>query len=78
MPKFLCSCGSVIRYSDILCKIEYKFISDVEFDKYDRTIDADELYFNMKSFFKWPDCNRLWVFWDDFGNEPKEYIEVSK
>ena len=74
----MCNCGSVISYSDIPCKIQYLFISDVEFDKYEGSLDAEELYSNMKSFLKCPDCNRLWVFWNGFENEPKQYIEVNK
>ncbi|MDQ0888850.1 hypothetical protein QFZ81_003938 [Paenibacillus sp. V4I9] len=78
MPKMLCTCGNVLRYGDIPCKIEYKFISDVDYDKYDAQIDSEELYTKMQSFFKCPDCQRLWIFWDGFDNEPQEYLHATK
>ncbi len=78
MPKMLCACGNVLRYSDIPCKIEYKFISDVDYDKYEAKIDSEELYTKMQSFLKCPDCQRLWVFWEGLDNEPQEYLPATK
>lgn len=78
MPKFLCKCGEMLRYSDIPCKIEYKFISDEDYDSYQGSVDTEKLYSEMKSIIKCPDCNRLWVFWNGFENEPTQYIEVNK
>jgi hypothetical protein len=78
MPKMLCTCGNLLRYSDIPCKIEYKFISDVDYDKYDAQIDSEELYMKMQSFFKCPDCQRLRVFWNGFDNAPQEYLPLAK
>ncbi len=76
MPKFLCTCKEVLSYSDIPCKIEYKFISDVEYDEFYGEIDAEKLYEQMKSFIKCPTCHRLWVFWDGYNNKPTEYIKT--
>lgn len=78
MPKFKCECGDILSYSEIPCKIEYKFISDLDYDRYEGEIDAEELYGQMRSFIKCEKCNRLWIFWNGFGNEPLEYIQVKK
>lgn len=78
MPKFLCSCGEVIRYSDIPCKIQYKFISDVKYDDYQGLIDSEQLYLDMESFLKCENCKRLYVFWNGFGEEPDEYLLIPK
>ena len=75
MPKFKCKCGSELRYSDIPCEIEYKFISDIDYDKYHGSVDTEELYLKMKSFIKCDNCKRLWVFWNGYKNEPTEYVE---
>lgn len=64
MPKIKCTCGALLRYSDIPCKIEYKLISDVDYDKYVGQVNSEELYMKMQSFFKCSDCQRLWLFWD--------------
>ncbi|MBW4084752.1 hypothetical protein [Paenibacillus sp. S150] len=74
MPKIRCKCGELLRFGDIPCKIEYKFISDVEYDQYQEQIDSEILYLNMKSFLQCDECGRLWFFWDGFNNPPKEYV----
>ncbi len=76
MPKMICRCGNVLSYGDIPCNIEYKFISDVAYDKYQGSVDTEELYMNMKSFFECPICKRLWLFWNGFEDTPKEYVNV--
>lgn len=75
MPKLLCKCGEVLSYSQIPCKIEYKFISDVDYDQFIGTIDSEKLYGQMRSFLECPQCRRLWFFWNGFVNEPTEYIK---
>lgn len=78
MPKMTCYCGKILRYGDIPCKIEYKFISDIEYDKYEGNVDAEKLYLKMKSFFICPDCNRLWFFWNGFDSQPTGYLPVKE
>ncbi|MNK81800.1 hypothetical protein D3C87_1015550 [compost metagenome] len=77
MPKLKCNCGEVLRYGDIPCYIEYKFISDVEYDNFENQVDSEELYMKMKSFLKCPNCDRLWLFWNGFDEQPEEYILKS-
>ena len=74
MSKFLCKCGNTIRISgDIPNHIEFLFISDTNFDKYQGKIDAEELYSNMKSVLQCDKCARLWVYADGFQKPPKLY-----
>lgn len=59
MSKYLCKCGSILRHSDIPCVIEYKLISDIDYDNYQCSVDTEKFCSEMKSFIKCPDCNRL-------------------
>jgi hypothetical protein len=78
MPKITCKCGEFLSYSEIPCTIEYRFISDVDYDKYTGSIDAEKLYGQMKSFIKCPKCNRLWMFWDGYSKNPTEYTKANE
>ena len=73
MPKIICSCQNILSYSETPCSIEYKFISDVQYDQYQEMINAEDLYQNMKSFLKCPQCDNLWIFRQGYGNPPIEY-----
>ena len=75
MPKIVCSCQNILSYSEIPCRIEYKFISDYDYDEYQGMIDAEKLYLHMKSFLKCPKCGCLWIFWNGYKNSPTEYIK---
>lgn len=74
MPKMLCSCGNILRFGDIPCKIQYNFISDVDYDKVQGLVDSEELYIQMKMLFVCEECKRLWFFWDGFDKPPQEYV----
>ena len=78
MPKMICKCVTLLRNGDIPCKIQYNFISDEEYDKFQDTIDAEELFMEMKIFFRCSQCGRLWFFWNGFDERPTEYIEVKE
>lgn len=78
MPKIICKCGDVLSYSEIPCSIEYKFISDINYDKYEGMIDSESLYIQMKSFMKCPQCGRLWIFWNGYNSKPTEYIGINE
>ena len=62
MPKIICTCGETLFCNEIPNPIEFKFISDVDYDKYTDSIDAEELYAQMKSFLKCPGCKNLLIF----------------
>ena len=78
MPKIICKCGEILNYGEIPCALEYCFISDVEYDMIDSFVDSQKLYQKMKSFFKCPVCERIWVFWDGFQCNATEYIKCNK
>lgn len=77
MPKIICVCGEILPYSEIPCKIEYKFISDIEFDNYTGVMDVEDLYRNMESFLKCPHCNILLIFWKGYMRPPTLYKEIN-
>ncbi|WP_256252810.1 hypothetical protein [Paenibacillus sp. UNC496MF] len=78
LPKMICTCGYVLHLGDIPCKSQYNFISDVDYEKEQGSLDAEELYLKMKMFFVCESCHRLWVFWNGFENPPQEYVPSSR
>ena len=75
MPKIVCTCTNILSYSEIPCPIEYKFISDHDYDQYQGMVDTEDLYQQMNSFLKCPKCERLWIFWNGYKNNPTEYLK---
>jgi len=73
MPKLLCRCSEVLRYGDIPCPIEWRVISDVEFDRFSGQVDAEDVYRATQTVLRCPRCGRLWVFWND-KDDPQEYV----
>jgi len=73
MPSIRCRCGEILRYGEIPCREEWLLISDVDFDKLTGPINPESIYQTMTSFLKCPHCERLWVFWNGFATQPKEY-----
>lgn len=39
---------------------------------------SEQLYQEMRMFFKCDCCERLWVFWNGFDKEPYEYLRTPK
>lgn len=77
MPKMRCACGEILRWSEIPNPIEWRLLSDVDFDKYQGTVDAQEIYRATKSLMRCPKCDRLWIFWEGFSNPPTEYLHYD-
>jgi len=78
MPKLLCTCGKTLNYGEIPCDDEFLFISDNEFDKYSGMVDSENIFMNMKSFLKCPECNRLFFFWNGFNEKPEEFLPATR
>jgi len=78
MPSLTCRCGEILHYGEIPSKNEWLLISDVEFDKFSGTVDAEEIYKAMKSLIKCSRCGTIWFFWNGFQAEPQQYIPQSK
>lgn len=73
MPKLLCKCGEVLSYGAIPCPIEWKLLADVKFDKFSGQVDAKSVYRASDTMLRCPNCDRLWVFWDE-ATIPTEYV----
>jgi len=74
MGKLLCRCETVLRLSGpIPNPIEWKLISDEEFEKFSGMVDAEAVYLAAKSAFRCPTCGRLWVYWDGLDRQPTCY-----
>ena len=74
MPKVLCKCGNIINCSEIPNSNELLVISDVEYNKYSGTIDAEYLYRNMKTILVCNNCNRMLYYQNGFDGEPTFYL----
>jgi hypothetical protein len=74
MSKILCKCGNTLTISgEIPNPDEWLLISDVDYDSFSETVDAEELYLRMKSMFKCRRCGRLWIYWEDLKHAPTCY-----
>jgi len=72
--KFNCVCGTVIRVSgDIPNPVEWKIMSDVQFDEFQGTVDVEQVYRACGSMFRCETCGRLWIYWNGFDTEPSCY-----
>ena len=69
--KVRCACGQVLRLSgEIPNPIEWRVISDVRFDDFAGTVDAEAVYLASRSMFECPTCGRLWFFRDGLDGPP--------
>lgn len=75
MAKFNCLCGIMIQTSGpIPNPVEWKLLSDTEFDQFEGLVDAESVYRASRSMFKCSNCGRLWVFWNGFDHDPIVYM----
>lgn len=73
-PSIKCTCGCSVSFGSIPSPTEWLFISEVDYDRFQARVAADELYRQMSTFLKCDHCGRLWVFWNGFANRPAEYV----
>jgi hypothetical protein len=74
MAKFRCVCGQPISTSDgIPNTLEWRLISDIDFEQITGLVDAESLYRRMRIMYRCPASDHLWVFWDGFDAPPKLY-----
>ncbi len=73
MPAILCKCGNRLGLGEIPNPIEWLTISDVDYDSYAGTIDAEVLYSNMKHMLLCTQCERIIIFWNGFQSPPTYY-----
>ncbi|GAA3126883.1 hypothetical protein [Streptosporangium carneum] len=75
MGKFNCACGNLMRTSGLIPNpIEWKIISDVDFDCFNGLVDAEDVYSVGRSAFRCEGCGRLWIYWDGFDRPPRCYV----
>ncbi|MCO5973360.1 hypothetical protein [Actinoallomurus soli] len=78
MSKIRCVCKTILSTSgEIPNPIEWKVMSDSKFDEFSGSVDAEEIYRSCGSIFRCPTCGRLWVFWNDLGEDPQLYAPES-
>ncbi|UXM95343.1 hypothetical protein N5853_01445 [Bartonella sp. HY329] len=79
MPKIICECGEILRYSLIPNPIEWLTIDKSQFCNFWYKDLKDELYIAFKSLLHCNNCGRLSFFCDGFQKEPHIYsIEKYK
>jgi hypothetical protein len=80
MAKFYCKCGNLIRISgEIPNSQEWLTLSDVEYNSLSQSMNLEDLYPKLKSFFLCEVCGRIWFYKDGFDKKPILYrIEESE
>ena len=73
MPKILCKCNYVIDLGGIPSRNQFLIISDVDFDKFQKQVDPEDVYSEMQVVAKCPNCGRLHIFWDGFNSPQSIY-----
>lgn len=74
MAKFRCVCDTIIQTSGAVPnELEWKMISDVQFDGFAGLVDAEEIYLAARSAFLCPTCGRLWIYWNGMDQPPQCY-----
>lgn len=73
MPKYLCKCGCTIPLGEVPSPNQYMIISDIDYEKYQGLINAEDLYLKMSIVAKCSNCGRLYIFWNGFNNAPSVY-----
>jgi hypothetical protein len=74
MAKWLCLCGQTIRSSGAISNPdEWRLLSDVDFERFDGTVDAEEIYLATTIAYRCPASDHLWIFWNGIGRAPSIY-----
>ncbi|WP_299073325.1 hypothetical protein [uncultured Paraglaciecola sp.] len=78
MPSLKCRCDNRIDFGQIPNPNEWLLVSDVAYDKYDGIVNSEDLYSEFEHALRCPNCQRLWVFWNGFSEEPTCYEAQPK
>lgn len=73
MPKYLCKCVYTILLGEVPSPNQYMIISDIDYEKYQGLINAEDLYLKMSIVTKCSNCGRLYIYWNGFNNAPSVY-----
>jgi hypothetical protein len=63
-----------MNLSLIPCPDQWNIINDIKYDSFPEMIESSNLLDAMDLMFKCPNCERIWIYWNGFGNEPIVYI----
>lgn len=74
MPKVLCDCGKCINVSGIPSAYQYLYLSDIDFEAFHGTVDAEAVYAKMDICIQCPSCLRLHVYNNGFDAVPLTYV----
>lgn len=78
MPKLKCDCGTIIDLGGIPSPNKWLIVSDIAYDEYMGSVDAEELYAKMQIMVKCKVCDRLHIYWDDYNQPPTTYFLQNK
>ncbi len=74
MARFQCLCGEQIVTSGAIPNpIEWRCLSDDDFDAFHGRIDAEDIYMQTTLMYRCPKSDHLWFFWQGIGNSPTLY-----
>jgi hypothetical protein len=74
MGTFRCVCGEVISTSGAIPNPnEWRALSDVEFDEFAGSVDAEVFYLRTRIFYRCPRSDHIWAFWDGIDKPPRLY-----
>ncbi len=78
MAKFLCVGGTPLSTSGAIPNpIEWRVLSDTEFDDFAGLVDAEQIYQKTPSLFRCPVSGHLWILWDGMDSEPVGYAPLT-
>jgi len=78
MSKFRCVCGEILTTSgSVPNEIEWLYISDVDYERFAGTVDAEEVYEALGHAFVCPRSGHIWVFKEGIENDPSGYAPLE-
>ena len=78
MAEWLCLCGQVIRSSGAIPNPdEWHLLSDVDFERFEGQINAEDVYMATTIAYRCPASDHLWIFWDGLDGDPSVYAPVE-
>ncbi len=78
MAKFLCVCGTSLSTSGAIPNpIEWRVLSDTDFDELVGLVDVEEIYQQTSSLVRCPVSGHLWIFWEGMDSEPVGYVPLT-
>lgn len=77
MPSYLCKCDRRIDYTEIPAPTSYHLVHDEDVEVDEDIVTRHATWTEAVQVLRCPFCDRLWVFWQGFGNSPTEYVNAG-